>query len=223
MGNAEDKSPLNKAESKSWLERAVGIGSLVAVLVSILSLYLSLKVYDASRPTLALKPVIYGASITKSTPPKSADLLVNVALQNLGTKSLVACDTLWQYTTLSGTPLLYWPSISEVGGAVWTLPAGQVHETRTTLTVTPDPNAGVGETAYIAFWFECQAPQLVTAAIVVEVDLRTGTIPENSIFGIEELPPMSSLQRVQIIEREYHETVPSSQPSVPQYKLEPAG
>jgi hypothetical protein len=192
-------------------------------LIVIASLYLSQKAYDASRPTLALKPVIYGASITKSSPPNSADLLVDIALQNLGTQSLVACDTVWEYTTLSGTPLLYFPSLVEVGGAVWTLPGGQVHQTRATLTVEPDPNAGVGETAYIAFWFECQAPNLVTAAEVVEVNLRTGTIPDDSIFGVEELPPMSSLQRAQKIMGEYHETVPSSPPSVPPYKLEPAG
>jgi hypothetical protein len=240
MDDTKSESQPEKIKSKSWLEKAVGIGALVAVVVSIVSLCLSTvqtreatslskkslalsqQAYNASQPTLALKPVIYGTSTTKSSSPNSADLLVEIALQNLGTKSLVACDTLWEYTTLSGTPLLYLPTLVEDGGAVWMLSGGQVHETRATLTVEPDPKAGVGETAYIAFWFECQAPNLVTAAEVVEVDLRTGTIPDESTFGVEQLPPMSALQREQKIMKEYHETVPSSPPSIPPYKLEPA-
>ena len=241
MDDANSKPQPEKAGSKRRLERTVGIGSLVAVVVSIVSLCLSTvqtreatllskkslalsqQAYDASQPKLALNPAIYGAWITKSSPPNSADLRVDIALQNLGTQSLVACFTVWQYTTLSGTPLLYWPSIVEAGGAVWTLPGGQVHETRATLTVEPDPDFGVGETAYIALWFECQVPNLVTAAEVVEVNLRTGTIPDDSLYGVEELPPMSSLQRGQKIASEYHETVPSSAPSVPPYELDPPG
>lgn len=195
----------------------------IALVVSLVSLGISgyeasqansiseqaLKITQAAVPQLALQAHIEGSSTSESTPGKSAKLNVIYELDNTGDVPLHACSTEYQYTTLEGEPIMYWPSVVEPGGEKWSLAAGEVHESH--LSIPISVGYEITTTAYIATWFECTTRGVISSAEVLGIDLTTGKIIDNAIFGLKTLPPMGSLERANAVQTRYgRPTMPPS-------------
>ncbi|WP_159599771.1 hypothetical protein [Agromyces humi] len=166
----------------------------------------SLKLSEDAVPEVRARAESYGMFVEAADPGVSAVIAVRTGLLNLGDEALVGCRTLAQPSTAEGEPVLYWPAVLEHRGETWTVSPGGSYtsDESYTLYLTGE----VGRDAYAAVWFECETGGLVTAATLYGVDLATGVMLDGSMYGLQQLEPMGSIERATAIQERAGSEIP---------------
>jgi hypothetical protein len=220
MAASKSNSVANVVAICALVVSAVGLG--ISYLQSQRALEISSESLDYARsqsPTLDLDTEVYGSWVTSAQPPDSLELQVTFALQNTGEEQLRGCSTKWGYTEADGTPIMFYASVVEPGGEVWTLGSGENHET--SVKVSAKRQYEIGDTAFIATWFECQSPAIVTSRRLFGVDLSTGALTNGAIYGLKVLEPMSSVERAILLDERYGRESPWNESTIPPYVVAP--